>query len=311
MTKEEKQNKIIEDIKVRNKFPWDFTKFSYVNSSTKVIVTCPVHQEDTHILVGNLRKGVGCAKCASTSRSLKKRSNTQEFISKAKEVHGDIYLYDKVEYVKASKLVTITCKIHGDFEQRPNCHLRGKGCKKCAVAAQADQQRMDNTHFISRSREVHGDRYDYSKVDYKGCRVPVEIICPDHKSFWQNPDNHYGGSGCPACGNYGFRSALPSYLYISAFENITKVGISNRAVASRINGTSKSANKKFVEITHWEFDAGTRLTLLEAKILKYLKSHYTNVTEVFDGYTECYLDVRVDNLIYIVNEFIKEDKWHF
>jgi len=60
------------------------------------------------------------------------------FISKAKEVHGDSYIYDKVEYVSAKKHITITCPVHGDFEQTPDGHLSGQGCKLCADAKKAN-----------------------------------------------------------------------------------------------------------------------------------------------------------------------------
>ena len=37
--------------------------------------------------------------------------------------------------------------------------------------------------FVADARKVHGNKYDYSKVEYKGCHVEVEIICPKHGSF--------------------------------------------------------------------------------------------------------------------------------
>ena len=64
-------------------------------------------------------------------RADKSRSNKEEFIEKAKEVHGDKYGYDKVVYHNCDTKVTINCPIHGDFEQSPYCHLTGQGCSKC------------------------------------------------------------------------------------------------------------------------------------------------------------------------------------
>lgn len=54
--------------------------------------------------------------------------------------------------------------------------------------------------FISRSRHVHGDTYDYSIVEYRGARNLVKIICPVHGVFEQLPPNHWKGVGCPQCG---------------------------------------------------------------------------------------------------------------
>ena len=58
--------------------------------------------------------------------------NTESFIKKSKEIHGDKYDYSKVKYKKSIEHVIIVCKIHGNFYQSPNSHLNGGGCKKCA-----------------------------------------------------------------------------------------------------------------------------------------------------------------------------------
>ena len=53
--------------------------------------------------------------------------------------------------------------------------------------------------FINKSRKVHGDRYDYSLVDYKKAKSPVVIICNKHGKFNQAPTHHLSGQGCPIC----------------------------------------------------------------------------------------------------------------
>lgn len=53
--------------------------------------------------------------------------------------------------------------------------------------------------FIHKSRETHGNKYDYSKVDYKGSKVRVVIVCPEHGAFLQKPNNHTRGAGCSKC----------------------------------------------------------------------------------------------------------------
>src|SRR6056300_1433370 len=50
-------------------------------------------------------------------------------------------------------------------------------------------------------REVHGDRYDYSKVNYVNSHTKVTIICSEHGVFWQKPYSHKNGNGCPECGS--------------------------------------------------------------------------------------------------------------
>lgn len=122
-----------------------------------------------------------------------------EFIQRASTVHNNKYLYDKVNYVNNSTKVTITCPIHGDFEQIPNNHLRGYGCQKCYRERQKLIFLSNTQEFIEKARLVHGDRYDYSKVEYKTAKTKIIIICKEHGEFEQTPDAHLQGKGCPKC----------------------------------------------------------------------------------------------------------------
>ena len=59
---------------------------------------------------------------------------------------------------------------------------------------------MDKTqNFINKSLKVHGDRYDYSKVEYKNGDTKVCVICKKHGEFWVTPKNHLKGRNCPKC----------------------------------------------------------------------------------------------------------------
>jgi len=62
-----------------------------------------------------------------------KRSTKDEFVEKARKIHGDTYRYDNLVYVNDRTRVVITCQKHGDFEQIATNHLRGKGCSKCSI----------------------------------------------------------------------------------------------------------------------------------------------------------------------------------
>ena len=61
-------------------------------------------------------------------------------------------------------------------------------------------KKLTTNEFIEKSRKVHGDKYDYSKVNYVNAKTKVCIICPIHGEFWQTPDLHLQGSGCSLCG---------------------------------------------------------------------------------------------------------------
>ena len=60
-------------------------------------------------------------------------------------------------------------------------------------------KRSTTKQLIDKSRHIHGDRYDYSLVDYKNNKTKVKIICPIHSVFDQRPDGHLNGDGCRKC----------------------------------------------------------------------------------------------------------------
>ncbi len=98
----------------------------YLSGHEKVTIVCPKHGLFEQEASGHL-SGAGCSLCADDGN----RKTAQAFIENAQSVHGSRYSYAKVVYVRASDPVTITCGIHGDFQQRPNTHLAGSGCQRC------------------------------------------------------------------------------------------------------------------------------------------------------------------------------------
>lgn len=119
---------------------------------------------------------------------------TEEFIRRAREIHGDKYDYLETIYIHSHKKVTIYCKKHDCFEQTASDHLKGHGCNKCAK----NVLRSSKEGFIKKAKEVHGDKYDYSLVDYINNRTNITIICPEHGEFLKTPCNHLKGQGHPA-----------------------------------------------------------------------------------------------------------------
>ena len=130
-----------------------------------------------------------------------KKITTEEFIKRAKLVHGDAYDYTKTNFIKSSEKVCITCPKHGDFWQLPFNHLNGQTCKKCDNEEKSKKKTFTTEKFIEKAKEVHGDKYDYSKVKYVNTHTKVCIICPIHGEFWQVPYYHLSGNGCQKCGN--------------------------------------------------------------------------------------------------------------
>ncbi len=121
---------------------------------------------------------------------------SEAFVLKAKEVHGDKYDYSLVDYTRNDRKVVIVCPEHGKFEQRPNNHLDGKGCLDCSVANKSHTFET----FISKSKILYSDAYDYSEVEFIRLLEPVTIRCRKHGYFQQTPKHHLSkNGGCPAC----------------------------------------------------------------------------------------------------------------
>lgn len=125
----------------------------------------------------------------------------EEFIHKAKNIHGDKYDYSKVIYVNNHNKVKIFCKNCQDyFEQTPNNHLTGNGCKKCSYKKRALDKICSLTDFIKKARLVHKNKYDYSKSKYVSAKTNILIKCNTcNHIFMQLPNNHLRGMGCPYC----------------------------------------------------------------------------------------------------------------
>jgi hypothetical protein len=129
-----------------------------------------------------------------------KRLTTEEFITKAKSVHGDRYDYSKSVYINAQTKVTIVCPTHGDFDQTPSNHVYGGyGCKKCSGERLGVKFSRTLEDFINDARSVHGDKYDYSESIYVNRKTKLTIKCPKHGGFPQRPGDHLRGDGCPTC----------------------------------------------------------------------------------------------------------------
>jgi len=126
---------------------------------------------------------------------------TEEAVIKFKRVHGERYDYSKVVYSGAHVKVTIGCRDHGYFDQIPNSHLRGSGCRKCAIEARSDNRRSSLEGFITKAKIKHKDKFDYSKVNYINNLTKVIVICPMHGEFEVAPNNHLVGKDCNKCAN--------------------------------------------------------------------------------------------------------------
>ena len=186
---------------ITKKYNYDTSLVNYVGANEKICLVCH-HKDDKGIehgkfytTTGHLRKGHGCPKCGIEKRANKRKTKISEFIEKAKKIHGDKYDYSKVVYKNSYTKVCIICPIHGEFWQTPASHLIGRKCPKCSKPC----YKYTTDDFVQKSRKIHGDKYNYSKVVYKNSYTKVCIICPKHGEFWQTPAEHINGCGCKYC----------------------------------------------------------------------------------------------------------------
>jgi len=180
----------IEKALIKHAGAYSYEKSVYVNSKTKLVITCPEHgdfEQTPHIHL----RGSLCPKCARTHL----KETTEGFIKRAEAVHKNTYSYENAHYTNNKTKITITCSVHGDFQQQPSSHLKGSGCIHCANYALSFTQDT----FIEKAKALHGEKYDYSRIKYKNIKSKIRIRCIKHGIFQKSPEKHLLGHGCPEC----------------------------------------------------------------------------------------------------------------
>ncbi len=207
----------------------------YKGAHKKVTITCKTHGDFLQTPNGHTNDGYGCQKCSSIEMGKHRRSSSTYFQNRANLRHNFQYDYSKVIYITAHKKVEIICKEHGSFWQTPDSHISNHGCPKCGGLKIASARSIKQEEVISRLVKVHEGRYNYKNVEYNGYYKEIEIICKEHGSFWQKPDIHLRGAGCPKCAQYGFDNKAPAILYyiLDLITNLYKIGITNKKVLER------------------------------------------------------------------------------
>lgn len=178
---------------------YSYADVVYINARKNVQIRCKKHKQpflqspDAHLA------GQGCPLCGMDSRKVSLSLGGNEFIRKARRLHGYKYSYPNLVYVNAHTPVTIACRVHGTFTQLPNKHLSGRGCGLCGTIASANKQRRTTSQFIAEARMLHGTLYHYSRCAYFQANTKVIVTCRTHGDFLINPTSHLHGAGCPAC----------------------------------------------------------------------------------------------------------------
>lgn len=199
MPKKSNTEEFVRKAKLIHGDKYDYSKSAYKGNNVGIIITCSVHGDFEQTPHDHL-SGCKCPKCAKDERVNKRRKPINIWLQQAKEIHGDKYDYSKVEYVNAYTPITLICHEHGEFKIAPSNHIKQKqGCPKCGNLKKGQKAKKTKEEFIEKAKEIHGDKYDYSKVEYKNNHTKVCIICPEHGEFWMKPIDHINGHGCSEC----------------------------------------------------------------------------------------------------------------
>lgn len=191
---------------------YDYSNTNYVNLSTRATVNCPIHGEFSVLPKDHIKGLNGCPLCkkeASIKKAQEQRDlwrknrdkrlkeRTEIWKKECSRIHRNKYNYDNISIIKyMSDKVPIQCPKHGIFYQSPSSHLL-YGCKQCATEFTTEVNRYTQEEFEGLARKIHGDTYKYGL--YKGMFHKMEIYCPEHGMFLQDPKNHLHGCGCPYC----------------------------------------------------------------------------------------------------------------
>lgn len=173
---------------------YDYSKVVCTDLLDKVYIICKEHGEFKQTAIDH-SLGSWCPLCPNPIEVA-----TAQYITKARSIHGDKYDYSDVVYRGDSNKILIRPKGNNpaysgsSFWRYPQDHLCGDGYR-------VKQRGKDSTEqFIEKAKRVHGDKFDYSKVEYKGSYDKVCIICPEHGEFWQVASTHINSGGINMCG---------------------------------------------------------------------------------------------------------------
>ena len=189
-----KKEEFIEKSIIKHGDKYIYKNVVYVDYTTKVDIICPIHGSFFK-KPGHHLRGQGCPICARENKSKLQRNSLDSFIERSNKIHNNKYDYNKVIYKSLKHKVIITCPIHGDFDQTPGNHIKGKGCRYCT-----NTYKMTTSDFIKKSKLIFGDHYVYDKSVYTSSNEKIIITCPIHGDFVKTPNNHLiKKQGCVKC----------------------------------------------------------------------------------------------------------------
>lgn len=258
-----------------------------------------------------------CPKCSADILGKMYIGDTEGFITKAVAKYGDKYKYDKVKIKVLSEDVEIYCVEHqAYFKINANNFLYNVkvGCPLCIKDKKDEKVRARQGAFIDKCVKVHGDNYDLSLIKYIGTNFPIEVVCPEHGSWFPIAYNFERGSGCPICAELKKECRYtdnPTLFYIFKINELYKVGITSKTLEGRYLGKdlTKEEFQNIELVFEYVFETGKPAFRLEQRLRHLFRDNLykgdspfktTGISEVFTICPD--LDVAKSELSRILNE---------
>jgi hypothetical protein len=284
----DKDRYVLEKLNLTHKNKYTYPDFKYKGTNEKIKIYCKEENhgifEQTH---SGHSKGAGCPKCG-----LQYQPTTEEFLQKLEDLgfmkESGVYYgcsFENFIYVNNHTLGKVIDKFNFDHLLAAYSLIDGVKLDFNSV--------VDKTEFFKfKSKNIYGNLYDYSKVNYINSHTKVEIICKEHNSFFQSPNDHLSSRGCPHCSKTGYKPDKEGWFYIIDLENeITGLkgigyGITNNFYNRFIQHkkTFKDNNIKYKIINVYKFENGEEAFNFE----KLVKKHDGNIDYQISGFrSEC------------------------
>jgi very-short-patch-repair endonuclease len=309
---------------------FSYSKTKFLDMKSKIIITCKKHGDFIVNPARHIHQNENCISCKK-EKFLKKRELA--FIKKAIKVHGNTYNYDKTRYVGNKEKIIIVCNKHGEFITTPSSHTNQKaGCPKCGIISRTKKRRKKIDDLLREFRQVHGNKYIYSKVVYLNYHTKIKVVCPKHGDFFITPSSHINQKGgCQKCrkeylNKHGSYNRLSNEKFIAKaikihgntydYSKTFYTGMHNPIkVICKIHGEftqSKAQNHlenefncpKCLEIRYIEHTKSTKITYDEA--VEKVKNIHRDFIEIHDYSNYKNIDSKIT---FICNKNTKHGTW--
>lgn len=264
MTKPRKSDEQLQkelDEKFMHQF--ELVRGTYTGANQPVSIICRKHPAKIIIKpqASNLLNAPNpqpCEACRQENEAIECAKMTQEFIRMAKLKHGEkTYNYSKTKVGRKGEPIIVICpkEGHGEWQTGPYHATSHKnqspgGCPKCFEERRGLATKLKAAEkFEYAAKQIHGEKYDYSRVQYIDSKKAVRILCgkDGHGEFLQSPNVHLSGSGCPECGRQKISEEKLIDITDNIFGRLKAVRIQELIYFTASNGKKYPIKKWYCE----------------------------------------------------------------